>query len=87
MCEKSCRTNRFQRSSVYQISQIMNPKQAKTILENYRTGECSPEERRLVEQWYAQLVETGEWQWSDEDRMQLQQAMKCVIAMALAKSL
>jgi len=54
----------------------MNPKQAKTILENYRTGECSPEERRLVEQWYAQLVETGEWQWSDEDRMQLQQAMK-----------
>lgn len=54
----------------------MNPKQAKTILENYRTGKCSPEERRLVEQWYAQLVETGQWQWSDEDRMQLQQAMK-----------
>ena len=54
----------------------MNPKQAKTILENYRTGKCSPEERQLVEQWYAQLVETGQWQWSDEERMQLQQAMK-----------
>jgi len=54
----------------------MNPKQAKAILENYRTGKCTPEERRLVEQWYAQLVQTGQWQWSDEERMQLQQAMK-----------
>ena len=54
----------------------MNSKQAKAILENYRTGKCSPEERRLVEQWYAQLVATGEWQWSDEERTQLQQAMK-----------
>jgi len=54
----------------------MNPKQAKTILEKYRAGESTPEERRLVEQWYTQLVATGEWQWSEEERIQLQQAMK-----------
>jgi len=54
----------------------MNPKEAKAILEKYRAGESTPEERRLVEQWYAQLVATGEWQWSDEERIQLQQAMK-----------
>jgi len=54
----------------------MNANQAKAILEKYRAGESTPEEKRIVEQWWAQLVATGEWQWSDEERMQLQQAMK-----------
>ncbi|MBN8853459.1 MAG: hypothetical protein BGO55_18535 [Sphingobacteriales bacterium 50-39] len=54
----------------------MDLKQAKTILENYRTGNCSPEEIQMVEQWYAQLVETGEWEWSEGEKEQLEQMME-----------
>jgi len=54
----------------------MNANQAKAILEKYRAGESTPEEKRMVEQWWAQLVATGEWQWGEEERTQLQQAMK-----------
>lgn len=54
----------------------MDIKSAKTILENYRIGKCSPEEVIVVEQWYAQLVETGEWQWSEGEKEQLEQIME-----------
>ncbi len=54
----------------------MDVKQAKAILERYRTGNCSPEEKQMVEQWYAQLVETGEWQWGEGEKEQLEQMME-----------
>jgi len=54
----------------------MDAKQAKTILENYRTGNCSSEEMQMVEQWYAQLVETGEWEWGEGEKEQLEQAIE-----------
>lgn len=54
----------------------MDSKQAKILLENYRIGICSAKEKQLVEQWYAQLVETGEWEWSEGEKEQLQQMME-----------
>lgn len=48
----------------------------KAILEKYRTDTCSPEEKQLVEQWYVQLVETGEWQWESEEKEQLEKKLE-----------
>ncbi|MBS0030518.1 FecR family protein [Chitinophaga sp. 22321] len=50
--------------------------QVKALLEKYRTGKSSPEEKEIVEQWYALLVNTGEWEWSDGEKEQLEQAME-----------
>lgn len=38
----------------------MDPQQAKLLFQRYRGGNCTPAEKRLVEEWYADLVETGE---------------------------
>lgn len=54
----------------------MDVKQAKAILERYRMGNCSTEEREIVEQWYARLVSTGELEWSDGEVEQLEQSME-----------
>jgi ferric-dicitrate binding protein FerR (iron transport regulator) len=54
----------------------MDSKQAKAILEKYRNGTCSPAEKQLVENWYAGLVETGEWQWGEGEKAQLEQMME-----------
>ncbi|NLR79662.1 FecR family protein [Chitinophaga eiseniae] len=54
----------------------MDIRQAKAILEKYRTGNCSTEEKEMVEKWYARLVDTGEWEWSDGEAEQLEQAME-----------
>ncbi|SKD00885.1 FecR family protein [Chitinophaga ginsengisegetis] len=47
---------------------MMDANQAKALLERYRAGKCSPEEQLLVEQWYDQMVETGEWHWSEDEK-------------------
>jgi transmembrane sensor len=54
----------------------MNSKQAKALLEKYRNGQCTPEEKRIVEEWHAELVETGEWQWADTLKEQVRQRME-----------
>jgi hypothetical protein len=42
----------------------MNIKQAKELLSKYQAGTATGSENELVERWYNQLVETGEWKWS-----------------------
>lgn len=49
---------------------------AKVLLEKYRHGTCSPQEREIVEAWYAQLLETGDWQWGAGEKEQLEQVME-----------
>src|ERR1044072_6183560 len=54
----------------------MDNNEARTLLEKYRTGECTPEEKQLVEQWFAELAETGDWQWADGQKEEVQQRME-----------
>ncbi|HEV7737461.1 MAG TPA: FecR domain-containing protein, partial [Chlamydiales bacterium] len=54
----------------------MDTNKAREILQRYREGGSTSEEQELVEQWYKQLIETGEWQWGEEEKMQIQQSME-----------
>lgn len=54
----------------------MDIHQVKKLLHRYRTGEVTPSEQELVESWYAQLVDTGEWEWGEGEKEQLQQTME-----------
>lgn len=46
----------------------MTKEQAIILLQRYREGLCSGEEKQAVERWYASLEEKGEWKWTDEER-------------------
>jgi ferric-dicitrate binding protein FerR (iron transport regulator) len=54
----------------------MDINQAKALLKRYRAGDCTPQEKMLVEQWYAQLVETGEWQWGEGEKQEMEKTME-----------
>ena len=54
----------------------MDAKQAVDVLHRYRKGECTPEEKQLVEQWYDQLLETGEWKWGEGEKQQMEKWME-----------
>lgn len=54
----------------------MDEKKAKAILEKYLAGQATPDEKQLVEQWYARLVESGNWQWQEGEKEQLRQQME-----------
>lgn len=46
----------------------MTKEQAIILLQRYREGLCTEEERKAVERWYALLEAKGEWDWTDEDK-------------------
>lgn len=50
----------------------MDIHQTKELLQKYQAGNCTLSENELVEKWYKQLIETGEWQWGkgEKDTMQ-----------------
>ena len=50
----------------------MDIREAKELLQRYQSGNCTYSENELVEKWYKQLIETGEWQWGkgEKDTMQ-----------------
>lgn len=50
----------------------MNIRQAKELLQRYRAEKCTPSENKLVESWYQQLIETGEWQWGEGEKDMMQ---------------
>lgn len=54
----------------------MDIKQARALLHRYQTGNINQSEKELVERWYRQLVETGEWKWGEGEREQLQQTIE-----------
>jgi transmembrane sensor len=49
---------------------------AKALLERYFEGDASKEEMIIIEQWWQQLVEVGEWNWAEGEREQLEAAME-----------
>ena len=54
----------------------MDSRQAADLLERYLKNDCSPDEKQIVEQWYAQLIETGEWQLGEKEKEQLKKLME-----------
>jgi len=49
---------------------------AKALLEKYLEGDASQEEMIIMEQWYQELVDAGEWNWAEGEREQLEAAME-----------
>lgn len=54
----------------------MNVKAANDLLQRYLNNECTPEEKKLVENWYGYLLETGDIQLSVDERVELKQRME-----------
>lgn len=54
----------------------MNPQQAKELLEKYRLGLCTEEEKNAIEDWFNSLNEEGSWQWSDDERIMFKEQLK-----------
>lgn len=54
----------------------MDIKQAKELLQRYQTGNISPSEKELIERWFRQLVETGEFSWSEEEKTLIREKME-----------
>ncbi|HRP55174.1 FecR domain-containing protein [Agriterribacter sp.] len=46
----------------------MTKEQAVILLQRYREGLCSGEEKEAIERWYALLEAKGEWEWTDSER-------------------
>ncbi|MCO5237174.1 MAG: FecR domain-containing protein [Chitinophagaceae bacterium] len=46
----------------------MTKEQAIILLQRYREGLCTEEERKAVERWYALLEAKGDWNWTDEEK-------------------
>jgi len=57
----------------------MHIHQAKELLQRYLAGNCSSSEKELVETWYRQLIDTGEWQWDEEEKKMMQQLIEARI--------
>ena len=54
----------------------MNIQQAKELLQKYRAGNSTDSENELVERWYQQLVETGEWKWAKGEKEMMQKLIE-----------
>ena len=57
----------------------MNIQQVKELLQRYQAGNCTSSENELVESWYKQLIETGEWQWSEAEKDMMQNILEARI--------
>jgi|SRR6185437_1024114 len=57
----------------------MSIQQAKELLQKYRAGNCTPSESELVENWYNQLIDTGEWQWGEGEKDMMEKAIEARI--------
>ena len=49
---------------------------AKALLQHYLEGNATPEEIMIIERWYQQLAETGDWTWEYGEKEQLQAALE-----------
>lgn len=50
----------------------MDAKKATGLLRRYLDGNASSEEILLVEQWYQQLADTGQWNWGEGEKEELE---------------
>lgn len=61
----------------------MNIDQAKDLLDRYLKGDITSTEKTLVENWYSQLIETGELDWSNLEKSQIKKALESKILKAI----
>ena len=54
----------------------MDANKAKALLRRYLEGDASSEDIQLVEQWYQQLADAGEWMWTDGEKEKLEAAIE-----------
>ncbi len=54
----------------------MNIQEIKELLARYQEGTCTEAEKKLIEEWYLNLKETGKWQWSKEEKELVRQMME-----------
>ncbi|MEP7259489.1 MAG: FecR domain-containing protein [Flavitalea sp.] len=64
----------------------MDVSQAKALLQRYREGEITAEEKQLVEDWYQRLVDKGEWNWARGEKEAMSSAMKSYLLNSIAES-
>ncbi|MEO5649685.1 MAG: hypothetical protein ABIR03_07150, partial [Ginsengibacter sp.] len=57
----------------------MNIHQAQELLQRYQAGDCTSSENELVESWYQQLIETGEWQWDEGEKDMMRKVLEARI--------
>lgn len=62
----------------------MDFNKVRNLLQRYHQGVCSPEEITLVEQWYDQLVKTGEASFSEQEMNKLQQTIESHLMQQIA---
>ena len=46
---------------------MLSDEEGRRLLYRYRKGKCSPEEERLVAQWYQQQLDTSEWHFDSQE--------------------
>lgn len=54
----------------------MDIEQIKELLGKYMAGTCTETEKELIEDWYERLKETGQLQWSENEKRWIRQIMK-----------
>jgi len=57
----------------------MNSEQAKQLLQKYRLGLCTEEERQAIEAWYDSLAGQNEWNWSESEKQSFKEKLKATI--------
>lgn len=63
----------------------MNLKVAKDLLRRYQSSECTSEEKKLVEDWYSRLLETGDMQLTTEERLDVKNRMEKNILLQISE--
>ncbi|MEO6187205.1 MAG: FecR domain-containing protein [Ginsengibacter sp.] len=54
----------------------MDIRQAKELLQRYQSGNCTDSEIELVENWYKQLNDTGEFHWNKREKDTMQKMIE-----------
>ena len=61
----------------------MNTEQAKELLQRYRMGSCTKEEKLIIESWLASLTEEDRWKWTTQEK----EAFKDMLQMRIGKEI
>lgn len=61
----------------------MNREQAKILLQRYRMGLCTPEEEAAIVHWYDSMAASGEWTWTEEERLAFEEPLRAGIWQAM----
>ncbi|WDF77119.1 FecR domain-containing protein [Mucilaginibacter sp. KACC 22773] len=63
----------------------MTKKEAKDLLKRYHSGHCTPEEKQRIEAWYDMLAQSGDIQWTPEEKQLLSDELKTAIDARIKK--